>query len=442
MFVPLLTGDTILLPPTEYSWITDQPDENLSNLAQLVEELQTDATLAEPFVVNSRLHLTVITRDLTRQLTNLTDEVHDEVSASIDDEWGTDTTEWKAINPFVTIIEVVARTSSRVFVGKKLARNRELNKAAMDFAATVMPTAIFLRRFPASIRPVLAPVFGFSNKSYRKKIAAIIGPEIAARQHEARVAPEKANSLSQHNDFLQWVINMSSVSDDPKDNEASIIAQRLMIVNFAAIHTSSITLTNAIYNLVSSPEYDSIIKTLRDEIVEVLSSTEDGKWSKHAVSNLRKLDSFMRESTRISPISVFAMTRKVVAPGGITSPISKTFLPEGSSVAIPGLAIHRDPELYDEPDVFKPFRFVDMRDQTNANLNMSTTSLQYATFGHGRHACPGRFFATLELKLMLACMVQNYDFERLDTRPENAWAGQICVPPVKNTIRIKRRVTS
>lgn len=438
--MPLLTGDLVLLPPSEYSWITDRPDEELSNLAQLTEELQTHATLAEEFVTTSRLHLTAITRDLTRQLTYLTDDVYDEVSASIQDEWGTETEDWKEVNPFTTVLQVVARTSSRVFVGKPLCRNAELNKHALDFASTVMPTALVLRRFPAPLRPFVAPLFGYKNRSCRKKMTDIMRPEIAARLNE--VKPEKPAASIQHNDFLQWMINLALSSGNLKECEPSIIAQRLNIVNFAAIHTSSITLTNAIYNLVSSPDYHTIIDALRDEITKVFASTEDGKWSKHAVSNLRLLDSFFRESTRISPISVFAMTRKVVAPGGIMSPISNTFLPEGSSVAIPSLSIHRDPSIYEDPEVFKPFRFVDMRDQTTANLNMSTTSLQYATFGHGRHACPGRFFATLELKLMLAYMVQNYDFEMLEKRPENPWAGQICIPPIKNTIRIRRRTSS
>lgn len=34
---------------------------------------------------------------------------------------------------------------------------------------------------------------------------------------------------------------------------------------------------------------------------------------------------------------------------------------------------------------------------------------KFLGFGHGRHACPGRFFASQEMKLMLAHIVMTYD---------------------------------
>jgi cytochrome P450 len=35
-------------------------------------------------------------------------------------------------------------------------------------------------------------------------------------------------------------------------------------------------------------------------------------------------------------------------------------------------------------------------------------------FGIGTPACPGRFFASSNMKIMLACVLQNYEFERAD----------------------------
>lgn len=72
-------------------------------------------------------------------------------------------------------------------------------------------------------------------------------------------------------------------------------------------------------------------------------------------------------------------------------------------------------------------------------LAMVSTSAEYQAFGHGRHACPGRFFAADELKLLLAYVVLNYDIEPLVERPSGTHFTNMNLPPVQATIRVKRR---
>lgn len=74
-----------------------------------------------------------------------------------------------------------------------------------------------------------------------------------------------------------------------------------------------------------------------------------------------------------------------------------------------------------------------------ARQQWATTSSDFLGFGHGRGACPGRFFAAAELKLMLAYIILHYDFEMLETRPPNVWFAINRVPPMEQTIRIRRR---
>lgn len=47
-----------------------------------------------------------------------------------------------------------------------------------------------------------------------------------------------------------------------------------------------------------------------------------------------------------------------------------------------------------------------------------TTSDEHFAFGHGRHACPGRFFVACELKLIMAHLLRNYDMRRIAARVE------------------------
>jgi cytochrome P450 len=68
--------------------------------------------------------------------------------------------------------------------------------------------------------------------------------------------------------------------------------------------------------------------------------------------------------------------------------------------------------------------------------------VDYLPFGHGRHACPGRFFAATELKGMLA-HVMNYDV-KLDesangVRPLNMHFGFSRVPNTKAKVYFRKR---
>ena len=200
----------------------------------------------------------------------------------------------------------------------------------------------------------------------------------------------------------------------------------------------------ALFDLAASSP--SNLSILCDEI----NSTLNGKpWSKQALSTMTKLDSTLRESMRINSFVTVALQRQVVHPDGVTTP-QGIHLPCGTAVASPGHPVHQDPDIYG-PDAreFKPFRFAEQRssnegDDTKeylkkAKMSFPTTSSSYLAFGHGRLACPGRFFASNELKLMVAWIALNYEIEHLDTRPPDQWFGLIRTPDMKAKIRVRRR---
>lgn len=73
----------------------------------------------------------------------------------------------------------------------------------------------------------------------------------------------------------------------------------------------------------------------------------------------------------------------------------------------------RDPSVYSDPDTFDARRFARMRDtpgQENQAHFVSTGEASFG-FGHGVHACPGRFFAANEIKVALCHLLIKYDWE-------------------------------
>lgn len=65
-----------------------------------------------------------------------------------------------------------------------------------------------------------------------------------------------------------------------------------------------------------------------------------------------------------------------------------TFVPKGSMISVAARAIHTDPEFYDNPEVFDPWRFANMRTEEGEELKhqLVATAADYVPFGHGRHA--------------------------------------------------------
>lgn len=73
------------------------------------------------------------------------------------------------------------------------------------------------------------------------------------------------------------------------------------------------------------------------------------------------------------------------------------------------------------------------------NLDAITTSPTHLPFGHGKHACPGRFFAMTEIKILIAYIILNYDVQIQEMRPRNTCVGQTIIPPLKGGLMVRRR---
>lgn len=450
----MLMGDVLIVPPTDFEWMLDLPDETLDIDEQIYDTTQALHTLMSEYTARNATHTKTISRDLTRRLGDLTPDIVDELSRAIDHEWGQDTVSWKELNPFITLLNVVARTTNRVFVGGPLCRNPDFIQNTISFANTVVPVSWLIRAIPTGLRPIAIPLLTYNNRYYRRQLRDQLKPEIEARFKEITSDPGK-RSPTIHNDFLQWTINNALKSDLPRETELEIIVERVCLANFAAIHTSTISVTNAIYDLVSQPSTQDNITAVREEATAV-TSANNGVWTKTALSKMTKIDSALKESGRVGQLNAFSFLRKVGDPNGITTPVSGTFLPHGALVGVPMHMIHRNPEIYPNPNTYNPLRFAELRSQfttttttttepsdsnslKSSSLTFSSTSPHFQTFSHGRHACPGRFFAANELKLLIAYVVRHYDFEILETRPERPWIGTSIVCPLNKKIRVRRR---
>ncbi|GME35677.1 cytochrome P450, partial [Neofusicoccum parvum] len=217
-----------------------------------------------------------------------------------------------------------------------------------------------------------------------------------------------------------------------RDRDASALASRLLALSFVGVHTSAAAAVNALVDLLSAGP--GVWAALRGEAAAA--ALGHAEWSRAAVGRLVLLDSALRESLRFSAFKARGVEREVVARAGVVLP-GGTWLPCGTKVGVPTVEVHRDGRFYERPGEFVFDRFVG-----RAELGMVNTTDSFLAFGHGRHACPGRFFSAHELKLLFAHLLLNYDFEFLDERPESTWITDFFTYTEEIQLRVRRREKS
>jgi cytochrome P450 len=111
------------------------------------------------------------------------------------------------------------------------------------------------------------------------------------------------------------------------------------------------------------------------------------------------------EAMRLYP-PAWGMPREAIGAdevGGYT-------IPAGSVLVLAQFLIHRHPEFWDEPDAFRPHRFL-------GEPSAGRPRFAYFPFGGGPRVCIGAQFATIEATLALATVARRYGMDLVTGHP-------------------------
>ncbi|KAF8504637.1 cytochrome P450 [Russula emetica] len=416
--VATLSGWMVL--PTNSELVEDirkAPEEILSHEEPTDEFLQTAYTM-DFREKHNNYHADIIRSKLIRIIPTIFQDIHDEVVLALNDIIPTVDEEWVKVPIVRTMQHVICRISNRVFVGPTLCRNRDYQDLNLNFAINVVKIATILKMFPECLRPAVMRIISNLPSQVQQEME-FLRPMVEERSAKMEDLSE-GDWGNRPNDILMWLMGEAKGIERSLDG----LARRMLAVNFASIHTTSITFTQALYRLLSNPEY---IEPLRQEIEAAVA--EEG-WTKAGLDKMYKIDSFLRETQRLDglgagsvcslqlpsqllmPVLLVVLVRLALRPFTFSNGIT---VPAGTVVAAPLSAIHTDGDIYPSPSEFDGFRFAKLRERDGGGMTsrhqMGTTSTTHAPFGHGRHACPGRFFASAEMKALLAHIVVTYDLK-------------------------------
>jgi cytochrome P450 len=123
------------------------------------------------------------------------------------------------------------------------------------------------------------------------------------------------------------------------------------------------------------------------------------------LSRARYLRACIDESLRLTPPTPGLIPR-LVMKGGVV--IEGQPIPAGTEVGVAAYTIHLNPAYYPRPFEFLPERWLEESDNESA-LTLARSA--FAAFSTGRHSCVGKELAYMEMTLLVARIVHQYDIK-------------------------------
>jgi cytochrome P450 len=253
-------------------------------------------------------------------------------------------------------LEIILRAVFGVGEGERLTRLRDQLRRTLNLLShprramfMVLLGPDRLRRFPPFRRQM-------------ERVDALLYEEISAR----RGAPD----LAERDDILSLLLQASH--DDGRLMSDRELRDELMTLLVAGHETTATALSWAIELLSRHPA--------EFERLQAGVAAGDGEY----------LDAVIKETLRLRPVIALVL-RKLVEP----MEIGGRLLPAGVSIAPSIYLVHRNPEIYPEPERFRPERF----------LEQPAGTYTWIPFGGGVRRCLGGAFAEFEMSVVLRELV-------------------------------------
>jgi cytochrome P450 len=200
-----------------------------------------------------------------------------------------------------------------------------------------------------------------------------------------RIIRERREHSKVRNDLLSQLAQTPGMSDD-------LIRDQLLTMLIAGHDTSTALLAWSLYLLGRHPE---VLQRAQDEVDSVLGRKTP---ELESVNQLNYLDHVINEVLRLYPpihIGNRRAAREIEFQG--------YRIPAGQRVVYSIYLTHRMPEYWPDPYRFDPQRFT-------AEQSRFRPHYAYLPFGGGRRNCIGFAFAQVEVKVVLARLLQKFCF--------------------------------
>ncbi|XP_041446387.1 cytochrome P450 4B1-like isoform X2 [Xenopus laevis] len=223
-----------------------------------------------------------------------------------------------------------------------------------------------------------------------------------SQQHTANIIKQRRETLlredkldkdqqSRHLDFLEMLL--ASQDENGQGLSDEDIRAELDTIIFEGHNTTASGISWILYCMAKYPEHQH---KCRKEIREVLRERDTLQWNDLTLFPYTTM--CVKESLRLySPMPI--LTRRLSKPISFSDGRS---LPEGCLVSMCIDSIHRNPEVWEDPEVFDPLRF-------SHENSVLLHSHAYLPFAAGPRNCIGQKFAMNEMTVAIALTLNAFE---------------------------------
>jgi len=162
------------------------------------------------------------------------------------------------------------------------------------------------------------------------------------------------------------------------------------------INTSAVTMVWAMSEMIQHP---GVLKNVQDEIRAVVGSKQ--RASRDDMSKLKNLKMVVKETLRMDPPLTLLLPRETTQQVNI----SGYGVPANTRIIVNTWAISRDPNIWKDPEEFKPERFI------GSNTDFNGKHFEFMPFSSGRRICPGMAMAVTNMEFILANLLCCFEWE-------------------------------
>ena len=295
-------------------------------------------------------------------------------------------------------------TSSRCLLGEEFRTemSEEFARVYADLEAGIVPIAYINAHLPI-------PAFR-KRDAARKRLGEMVST-IVQQRRATGIAGE---------DFMQTLME-SKYSDESMLTDHEITG--ILIANmFAGHHTSSVTTAWSLLELIRAPDYyQKVCTEVRDRF------DENEEYSFSAMRDIERTEWAIKEALRIHP-PLFMLFRAAMQDCEIHGYQIK----KGDWVSVSPIVAHREDAVFRKALEYDPDRYGPGREEDKVPF-------AYVSFGGGRHKCLGNAFALLQMKTIMAVLLNNYDFELVGNPIATDFGRVVLGPKPPINVRYRKR---
>ncbi|KAI1132438.1 cytochrome P450 [Nemania abortiva] len=330
---------------------------------------------------------------------------------------------------YPVIVKLVVLSNAVSFFGKDLAKNDQFLVSALAYIEETLMCAEIVRLLPKAAAPYIGRLIARYNTSHETIYSTLL--PIAEQRCQERDLAILGRKVPEHADCIQWIME---TAPRQKPWTPTRVVHELMAIWFGSVHALSTTITFAIHDICVHPEY---VGPLRNEANQGYAQFE------RTGVGLPLLDSFIKESARLTPVESMSTRRFALKPFSFSD---GTKLAVGDWACTPVRAIMQNPAHFPEPLTFSGFRFASLESLKGTNMEESPNISQnlpsklvdvddsWHVWGTGRMACPGRYYATAIIKVIMAQIIMEFDCQLVDPGASRWFTWRSSMLPRKNTM--------